>query len=229
MSGNRRWTGLRTRLLPLAAATAVTATACSNPQAPTDANFRKALDPLVRDRFCRPIQVQTMVATPGDEADASLYPIVVPAVANDFTAPMGDREGRALLDQAVAQGLVSRTGSTRPARIRNSTAALKPTALITYMPTAKGSPYFRTKSLRMASGPVPLPALCIANGRIDQIVRWTDPADLLGRTITEVTYRFSAADLPAWVPAADRKAAATSLEEKATLVRASDGWQVMAQ
>lgn len=87
---------------------------------------------------------------------------------------------------------------------------------------------FRAVDLKVQNGNMrPFAHLCLGDGKVDEIVRWTEPADMFGQKLTQVTYRYSATNLPATLPADDRRQLETPQEAKATLVQTSDGWQKM--
>lgn len=193
--------------------------ACSNGKEANEANFRKALAPLVSNKFCRPINVARVSLTEYDGSLPPTFPIIVqvtPTLYGD------DKSERAMLAGAVQQGLLDRKESTVPAREAMRKDPLQPTAVITYQPTDKGKAFFR----ELESSKGNYLAACMGTGHIDKIVRWTDPADALGQTVSQVTYTYSATDLPSIVPANIREQAAKPIEAKAMLVRTSDGWHV---
>ena len=71
----------------------------------------------------------------------------------------------------------------------------------------------------------PFPGVYVATGGVVDIVRWTDPADMLGRTLTEVTYTYRGTDLAFLVPQDQGAGIEQPKEAKVTLIPASDGWQ----
>lgn len=207
-----------------ALAAALLTAGCSDPKAPNDANFRKVLEPLVRDRFCRGVDARRMSLASGSDVPPP-FPIIVPATPTSFGS---DAPARTMLEQAAAAGLLTRKVATQPAKRAQDGEELKPTALIFYEPTAKGAQIFRPVDRRLSNGQMAaFPAMCMGTGRIDSIVRWTDPGDAFGQTVTVVTYTYSATDVPADAPPRLREELARPKEAQATLVRASDGWQLM--
>lgn len=182
---------------------------CLNGTAANEANFRKALAPLVKDRFCRRIQV----ARVDTGSDPQPYPIVIPAKPVPYA---DDEKTRAVLEQAAAGGALTRKKVTVPDRQGKQVDAWS------YSPTATGAPVFRTVTNDKRS----YAAFCMGTGKIDKIVRWTEPADAFERTVTEVTYTYSATDLPDGAPA-EAVATVTKPQQTTTmLMLANDGWQV---
>lgn len=99
------------------------------------------------------------------------------------------------------------------------------TEALSYMPTQKGRAVFRSIDRKGYDGStVEVPALCVATGVIDRVVRWTDPADVLGRTLTTVKYTVVGKDLADGGSPADRARLARPVEQTVTLQRTNDGW-----
>lgn len=210
----------------LALATVGLAAGCSSRTAPTEANFRQVIEPLVKDRFCRPIALTMMSTLPSGSGLDPAFPIIIKAKPDDF-AGTGDRNARVALEGAVAQGLLTRRTKTSPARLKDNSGDLSPTALMTYEPTEAGQAIFRAVEAKTYAGTMrAFPNLCLGSGKVDQIVRWTDPADMFGRTITQVTYRYSATDFPKATPPELRGQLTVPKVATVTLMRTNDGWQV---
>lgn len=202
---------------------AIAVAGCSDPKAANEANFRKAIELGVRDRFCRNIEVDRMGL---DEKRAAPWPVIVTAEPFKY-ADSEVRNGRDTLEQATKEGLLKRQTLTRPARHNGASEALTQQSLISYTPTSTGEGMFRVKDLRTASGYLPFPVLCPANGEVTRIVRWTDPADMFGQTITQVTYAYRGTDLSSLIPAGSRAGFETEKETTVALVGTNDGWQRM--
>ena len=111
-------------------------------------------------------------------------------------------------------------------RRRVGEETLTPMALIVFTPTGAGKDVFRPVQREAADHSThAYAAMCVGRGHVDTVVRWTEPAELFGQTVSRVTYRYSAADIPAIVPSEIRAEVSRSKETTATLVRTSDGWQ----
>ena len=204
----------------------LTLAGCTKPNAPTKANFRKAIEPLVRDAFCTPIKVTPISdEEAGSPADRPAFPLVVrqkaPRSASD------DEQARPLLDGAAKQGLLIRTRKTVSLPpYPGSTDPKVPTEIVTYTPTAQAKDYFRGVTSRDYGGHMRSFAnLCLGDGKLDDIVRWTEPADAFGQTLSTVTYQFSATNVMPSLPPEVRQKAQTPLETTVTLIQTSDGWE----
>lgn len=68
------------------------------------------------------------------------------------------------------------------------------------------------------------PLICYGRLKIGQIVRWSEPGDLLGRRVTEVQYKLKVVDAPSWA----KKIIKVREDEmlKTMLILMSDGWSV---
>lgn len=200
---------------------------CSNRNAASKQNFTRALEPLVADRFCHTIGAQWMTTSPQASADEPPLPLMLQGEPSARSGS-GDRDAgiREMLDGAAHDGLLTRTTTTMAARRQHYSEALATMPLVVYAPTGSGKAVFRAVERENANHhPRLYPSVCLGRGRVDQVVRWTEPADMFGRTVTQVTYRYSAADIPAMAPPELRAQFAKPNEATATLMKTSDGWQ----
>ncbi|WP_174278316.1 hypothetical protein [Sphingomonas bacterium] len=200
---------------------------CLDRNAANEQNFTRALEPLVADRFCHTIAADWMTTSPQTAADEPLLPLMLRAAPLPRSGG-GDRDAdvRAMLEGAAHDGMLTRTTTTAPARRQHYSEALAPTALVVYAPTDAGKAVFRAVEQENANHrPQLYSGVCLGRGQVDKIVRWTEPADMFGRTITQVTYRYSAADIPAMVPPNMRAPMTEPKEATVTLMKTSDGWQ----
>ncbi|OXJ06753.1 hypothetical protein CFB45_37455 [Burkholderia sp. HI2500] len=74
--------------------------------------------------------------------------------------------------------------------------------------------------------------LCAGHYKVDEVVRFTQPSNALGSTMSEVSYTFSTVDVPAWAKSDEVRQVYTGLASqladhqkgRTMLVLASDGW-----
>lgn len=198
--------------------------ACSDAQAPTDANFRKALEPIVKDAFCRTIDVDAMVAA-GQDENAAIPIVVSPKPPGTYGAGE-ERAAIAGLDEFARTGLLVRTEADAMAKRRGVSEEPDRHRLVSYAPTPKGEPYFRSLEWRTKTNHGVSPAVCAARAELVEIVRWTDPAELMGRTMTRVTYRYRGIDPIVGAPGDLKVALARPKERTTTLVLNNDGWGI---
>ena len=99
-------------------------------------------------------------------------------------------------------------------------------ALVVYTPTNAGKAVFRPVEREAADHRMhAYPEMCAGRGRIDKVVRWTEPAEMFGQTVSQVTYRHSATHVPASMPADVRATITRPQKATATLIKTNDGWQ----
>jgi len=202
--------------------------ACNDGRAPSDAAFRKALEPIVADGFCQSIPGTRMVLE--GQAESAAFPLTVAtsAAPGAFYDRDYDKSSVEMLDAATNSGLLTRTEGEHPVRPLNSSAAAlrRPTA--TYAPTKAGAAYFRAVERKTYGGSMmPFPEICGARGELTDVVRWSEPADFGGRRVSQVTYRYKGVDP---IPLATPAEAATVAEPKertVPMVLESDGWRVL--
>jgi len=210
----------------LAALVAIIALAsgCSDRKGASDANFRTALGPVVRDAFCQTIDLPIMTAK--GRTDDDVFPLTVPAKPPMFgSATYASMV--AMLDDASRAGFLTRIAADKPVKERRASGPTSRQAVITYSPTEKAAPYFRSVDRKTGVGMLPFPAVCAAKGELVDIVRWSEPADFGGRRVSQVTYRFKGVEPLSIVPDKDKARMAEPKEATLPLVLESDGWQVM--
>lgn len=160
--------------------------ACSDTKTPNDVDFRKALEPVMRDIFCRTIPIQRMSL---NDNLTQPFPIIVPVAPVEGADP-DDARSRTLVEEAARDGLLTRTELNAPAKRADFTLPLTRQALISYTPTDRSKAYFRPVEAKTSSGMRAFPGVCAAKGDIVDVVRWTEPADALGRTVSQVTFTY---------------------------------------
>ena len=199
---------------------------CSDRKGATDANFRTALEPVVRDAFCQTIDLPIMVAD--GRTDPADFPLTVPAKPPMFgSATYASMV--AMLDDASRAGLMKRTSAEMLVRERGVLLPASRKAVVTYTPTGKAAPYFRSVDRKTGVGMLPFPAVCAAKGELVDVVRWTEPADFGGRRVSQVTYRFKGVEPLSIVPDKDKARMAQPREMTLPLVLESDGWRVLSR
>ena len=198
---------------------------CSDSKGASDANFRSALEPVVRDAFCQTIDLPIMVADGRTDA-AAVFPLTVPTKPPMFgSATYASMVS--MLDDASRAGFLTRTVAEMLVKERGVSLPPSRQAVVTYALTDKGAPYFRSVDRKTGVGMLPFPAVCAAKGELVDVVRWTEPADFGGRRVSQVTYRFKGVEPLSIVPDGDKARMAQPREATLPLVLESDGWRVM--
>lgn len=200
------------------------ASGCSDHKGVSNANFRSVLEPVVRDAFCQTIDLPIMVAD--GRTDNAVFPLTVPAKPPMFgSATYASMV--AMLDDASRAGFLKRTAAEMPVKERGVSLPASRQPVVTYAPTDKAAPYFRSVDRKTGVGMLPFPAVCAAKGELVDVVRWSEPADLGGRRVSQVTYRFRGVEPLSIVPDKDKARMAEPKEATLPMVLESDGWRVM--
>jgi hypothetical protein len=205
-------------------ALAAMASGCSDRKGASDATFRTVLEPVVHDAFCQTIDLPIMVAD--GPTDKAVFPLIVPAKPPMFgSATYASMV--AMLDDASRAGFLTKTAAEMPVKERRASGPASRQAVLTYAPTEKAAPYFRSVDRKTGVGILPFPAVCAAKGELVDIVRWSEPADFGGRRVSQVTYRFKGVEPLSIVPDKDKARMAEPKEATLPLILESDGWRVM--
>ncbi len=215
---------LKYYVLPSVMLACASLAACSDPKAVSEDNFRAAIEPTVKDAFCRQVGLPRYRLTEKAVNDLSAFPLVIAATPSQWSGS-SETAMRTMLDAAANEGLLTRTAKTELAATEFSSDPLKPTPVLVFEPTSKGKNVFR--GVGGKRGGAEQPNVCLGDGKVDQIVRWTEPGDAFGQTMTQVTYTYSATNLADDLPKEMIEQASKPREAKVTLVKMSDGWQVM--
>ncbi len=207
-------------------ATATGLSGCGQSKAPSKAAFAAALDPVVRDVFCHPIDVMRYEVEGEGEAKGSGFPIVT-SPKPTMAGPGSDGKAVAMLDGLAGVGLVTRTTFEKPARWNGSDNAFVRQLLISYAPTPKGAPYLHTVERKATSGMVSVPSFCLAKGEVADVVRWTEPTDIAGHRVSQVTYTYHGVEPIPVMPPAEQARLAEPKESTMPFELQSDGWRPM--
>ena len=200
------------------------ASGCSDRMAPNDETFRRALQPVVRDAFCNTLDVQLMVPA-GQDQNAAI-PIVASLKPPKTFGEARQQATLAALDEATRRGLLVRTETETLARPRSTREQPIRQRVVSYAPTSKGAAYFRAVERRTSTNGGMFPAVCSAQGEIVEIVGWSEPAELFGRTVSQVTYRYRGVDPIDGVSPELQVKLEQPQERTMTLQLNSDGWTV---
>ncbi len=199
---------------------------CGQSKAPSKAAFAAALEPVVRDVFCHPIDVMRYEVE--GETAGSGFPIVT-SLKSPMAGPGSDGKAVAMLDGLASVGLVTRTAFEKLARWSGSTNAFVRQPLISYAPTPKGAPYLHTVERKATNATVAVPSFCMAKGEVVDVVRWTEPTDFAGHRVSQVTYTYRGIDPIPVMPPAEQAHLAEPKEATKAFELQSDGWRPMAR
>ncbi len=199
---------------------------CGQSKAPSKEAFAAALDPMVRDVFCHPIDVMRYEVE--GEPGGSGFPIVT-SPKPTMAGPGSDGKAIAMLDGLAGVGLVTRTTFEKSARWSGSTNAFVRQPLISYAPTEKGAPYLHTVERKATNATVVVPSFCMAKGEVVDVVRWTEPTDFAGHRVSQVTYTYRGVDPIPVMPPSEQARIAEPKEATMPFELQSDGWRSMAR
>ncbi|WP_288935416.1 hypothetical protein [uncultured Sphingomonas sp.] len=206
----------------LLSATVGTLSGCGQSKAPSKEAFATALEPVVRDVFCHPIDVMRYEVD--GEPGGSGFPIVT-SPKSRMAGPGSDGKAVAMLDGLAGVGLVTRTTFEKPARWSGSTNAFVRQPLTSYAPTEKAAPYLRTVERKATNAMVSVPSFCLAKGEVVDVVRWTEPTDVAGHRVSQVTYTYNGVDPIPVMPPAEQARIAEPKESTMPFELQSDGWR----
>lgn len=182
---------------------------CNDPKKPSETNFRKALDDKLavfnKSCFARV------------SSDNGLFWLGTGG-AGGLTMGCSKNECAPL----EGAGLVELAGVNYPGLFSNRPA---------YRITEAGKKYL-IPNLKNPTGDS---YFCFAHATVDKIVRWSEPTDMLGTTLSEVAYTFKFDGVPTWAQASDIQKSipavrsaieAQGREHKLTARLFNDGWRV---
>lgn len=218
------------KVVSVLALSIVTLAGCSNPKEASKSNFEHAInDWIEKSPPCLDVPDGTVTA-PGQKYNAlPAYVEVTPA-----TLPFAEeaRQRRlAPLDALVDAGLMEKT-ATEIERRSTFGDSEKKIAVFAYDFTEKGKGAFTKDAGKSAFGGT-RSGLCYGKPQVDEVTNFTQPGDMMGMTLSQVSYKYHLADLPDWANNPKVKAAfpdlarntADSLEAKTAVVLTNDGWK----
>lgn len=199
--------------------------ACSDPKSPSKEAFATALAPVVRDAYCRPIDVLPYEI----EGETVVHGIpVVTSPTPKLSGPGSDGTAVKALDALASVGLATRTTFEKPARWSPDHPFVRQ-PLVAYEPTATGKPYLRLVERRATKGMALVPSFCSAKGELVDVVRWSEPSDFGGRRMSQVTYTYHGVDPIPIMPISEQGRLAEPKERTAPFELTGDGWRPIAR
>lgn len=199
--------------------------ACGDPKSPSKEAFAAALAPVVRDAYCRPIDVMPYEVE-GETAGSGIPVVTSPTPS--LAGPGSDGAAVKALDALADVGLVTRTTLEKPARWSADRPFVRQ-PLVSYAPTAKGEPYLRLVEHKATTGMVSVPSFCSARGEVVDVVRWSEPSDFGGRRTSQVTYTYHGVEPIPIMPPAEQARLAEPKERTTPFELTSDGSRPIAR
>ena len=192
--------------------------ACSqpDPKAATKVNFRRVINSGLAERtLC--------LANPTRIGDPAIrFPVVVSSEDEGLFGERWRKRMKALLQVGVVTKRDTLIESSRyDYRMERPGESREPARV-------PGAKYVLTSEVRPENGSR---RLCYGHKEVSEILRFTEPADMFGRRMTEVTYKTEVVGQPEWAKDkrvrevfTDLAAATSDREERITLVLTSEGW-----
>jgi hypothetical protein len=193
-------------------------TACSSPKDANNANFEKAIDAhFAKD--CITIQPFVM------SANGQNYPMTVDlqqknAFITQAQVDQNNANATRPLDVLVKAGVLSVSDGTKKEKPMFGTGEITvPTRIYTLTDAGKKA------SVGSST------AMCVGHYKVDEVVRFTQPNNALGQTVSDVSFTVSPVDIPEWAKGSDVQSMyglgsklGDHIKASRTLVLASDGW-----
>lgn len=203
---------------------------CSNSKSPSKSNFEHAInDWIEKDPPCLSIP-QGSLQSPGQDYGAlPRYVAATPA-----TQPFAEQTRQrylAPLDALVDAGLMKKSW-TEIAEKQMFGSSEKKVPVVAYDLADKGKSALKPENAKGDSIGQRL-QLCYGKPEVVEIKQFTQPGDMMGMTVSQVSYSYHLADLPDWAKNAKMKEAfpdlarntAESIDRKAAVVLTNDGWK----
>nr|WP_314432314.1 hypothetical protein [uncultured Brevundimonas sp.] len=217
------------RSIVAVAAFAVLVAGCSDPKAASKKNFETAINDWVsQNPPCLPLPYSGVSAA-DRAADAGVFPIYVEAAVSEHPMRLENQKKAAVPFEALAAaGLLK----GEPAEITQSGFFAGPQpklAVVAYTLTPEGEKAFSEKG---ASRRISIPSFCYGEPAVKEIVRFTEPGDMMGMTFSQVEYTYQLKNLPEWAKSKPMQETfpqlardnADTLEGKAAVVLMNEGW-----
>jgi hypothetical protein len=194
-------------------------TACSSPKDANNANFEKALD-MHFAKDCITIQPFVM------STNGQRYPMIVDlqqknAFITQAQVDQNNANATRPLDVLVKAGVLTASDGTKKEKQMFGTGEI----------TVPTRVYSLTETGKKAIVGSDSTAMCVGHYKVDEVVRFTQPNNALGQTISDVSFTVSPVDVPEWAKGADVQSMyglgnklGEHIKASRTVVLASDGW-----
>ncbi|MBY9064881.1 hypothetical protein K7957_18250 [Sphingomonas yunnanensis] len=218
------------KVVPILALSTIALAGCSNSKEANKSNFEHAINEWIeKGPPCLDVPDGTVTA-PGQKYNA--LPAYVEATPKAQPFAEESRQRRlAPLEALVDAGLMKKT-TTVIEQENMFGGAERKVAVLAYDFTSEGKAAFEDDARPSVMGGK-RSGLCYGKPHVDEITNFTQPADMMGMTLSQVSYKYHLADLPGWAKNQKMKAAfpnlarntAESLDAKAAVILTNDGWK----
>lgn len=211
------------------AAVAVLVAGCADPKAASKKNFETALnDWISKNPPC--LALPSGNVRDADRAsDAGVFPLYVEVANSEHPLRMENQKKAAKPFEVMAEaGLLK----GEPAEIEPAGYGVSrgKQAVVAYSLTPEGEKAFSEKG--PASRWSSTPSFCYGEPSVKEIVRFTEPGDMMGMTVSQVEYTYQLKNLPEWAKSKPMQEAfpqlardnADTLQDKDVVVLMNEGW-----
>ncbi|WP_313576389.1 hypothetical protein [Brevundimonas sp.] len=202
---------------------------CSDPKAASKKNFETAINDWINvNPPCLSLPYSGVRAA-DRAADAGVFPLYIEAAVSEHPVRLeNQKKAAAPFEALAAAGLLK----GEPAEITQSGFFAGPQpklAVVAYSLTPEGEKVFSAKgSSRMLASP----SFCYGEPQVKEIVRFTEPGDMMGMTLSQVEYTWQLKNMPEWAKSKAMQDTfpqlardnAEILEGKAAVVLMNEGW-----
>ncbi len=217
------------RSVVVVAAVAALVAGCSDPKAASKKNFETAINDWISvNPPCLSLPY-TGVRAADRAADAGVFPLYVEAAVSEHPVRLANQKKAAAPFEALAAaGLLK----GKPAEITQTGyfSGPKPKlAVVAYSLTPEGEKAYSAKgNSRMMADP----SFCYGEPVVKELVRFTEPGDMMGMTVSQVEYTWQLKNLPEWAKSKPMQAQfpqlardnAETLGGKAAAILTNEGW-----
>lgn len=211
-------------------ASSVVVASCSDSKAASKDNFQQAINEWIeKGPPCLSVPDGSVTA-PGQEYNAMPRYVAATPAKQPFAEESRQRR-LAPLEALVDAGVLKSTRTEIERRSMFGDRENK-VAVIAYDFTENGKASFKEDAGRSVFGGT-RSGLCYGKPQVDEVTQFTQPGEMMGMTLSQVSYKYHLADLPDWAKNPKVKAAfpdlarntAESIDGKATLILTNDGWK----
>lgn len=218
------------KVVPFLALSITALAGCSNAKEANKSNFAHAInDWIEKGPPCLNVPDGTVTA-PGQKYDALPAYVEATPMKQQFAEEARQRR-LAPLDALVDAGIMKKLTTEIEQRNMFGGAERK-VAVIAFDLTDRGKAAY-SKDAGPSTMGGKRTGLCYGKPHVDEVTNFTQPSDMMGMTLSQVSYKYHLTDLPDWAKNPKVKAAfpdlarntAESLDGKAAVVLTNDGWK----
>lgn len=204
---------------------------CSNPKEASKSNFQHAINDWI-EKAPPCLAMPDGTVTAANQKHDSLPVYVEAAAATRPYAEENRQRHIAPLDALVDAGLLHSTRTEIEQGQGIFVGNGGKVAVLAYDLTDKGKAALKDEADKSGFGGMQ-PRFCYGKPQVDEVTNFTQPADMMGMTLSQVSYSYHLADLPDWTKNAKVQAAFPALatntagtrDAKAAVVLTNDGWK----